>query len=59
MKTSNTVTEWCSLCEYEVELAPVFQKQTCPHCKEEILPCAQCENHECDKCPLERHISLS
>lgn len=48
----NTVTEWCSNCECEVELPYDFKRQKCPNCKEEILPCAQCESQDCSNCPL-------
>lgn len=47
-----TVTEWCSSCENEVELEIKFQRQICPSCKIEILPCAQCKNQNCSECPL-------
>ncbi|MBL5769026.1 hypothetical protein [Heyndrickxia sporothermodurans] len=51
-KEIDTVTEWCSSCELEVELPQQFKKQTCPNCKEVILPCAQCVDMNCKNCPL-------
>lgn len=49
---NETVTEWCSHCEHEVELPNRFEPHICPSCQEEILPCAQCESQECNNCPL-------
>lgn len=52
--TVETVTEWCSHCEHEVELENNFKAQTCPNkeCGEIILPCAQCVTMDCEKCPF-------
>lgn len=49
---SETVEEWCSNCEYEVELLREFKEQICPMCQCKILPCAQCELQDCPNCPL-------
>lgn len=49
---NNTVTEWCSACEGEVELSREFKEQICPECQNKILPCAQCELQNCSDCPL-------
>jgi hypothetical protein len=47
-----TVSEWCSNCQNEVELERKFQRQICPICKIEIFPCAQCTEDGCSECPL-------
>lgn len=48
-----TITEWCLHCCGEVELKAEVCKQTCPSCKEEILPCSMCDmdNVKCEACP--------
>lgn len=48
-----TVTEWCPLCDQEVELKEEFTAQECPNCKDIILPCNQCVKMDCLNCPLE------
>jgi ribosomal protein L32 len=46
-------TEWCSHCEYEVEI-PVGEVSKCPQCGESIRPCGDCptydegDERECD-----------
>lgn len=49
----NTVTEWCSNCDKEVELQIEFQIQKCT-CGKDILPCAQCTSMKCENCPLQK-----
>ena len=41
--TSNTVEEYCSCCDNEVEIKCTFtEKQFCPICNEPIKPCSLC-----------------
>lgn len=42
----NTVTEWCSSCESEVELPRGNKWYTCPECNEDIAPCNQFSHGE-------------
>lgn len=48
------IIEWCPHCETEVKLENKFEKQQCPECEEEILPCSMCEDpRKCEQCPIE------
>lgn len=58
--TDEVITEWCPLCNTEVELLNNFKPQICPNCKQRILPCSMCNQEAMDKakvgcnsCPLE------
>jgi len=48
--------EWCSNCDTIVYLNGLFERQKCPYCKIEMLPCNKCyeiyENPDCCNCPL-------
>jgi hypothetical protein len=50
---NHMVSEWCPLCQAEVELPRIFKPHTCTNCQEKIIPCAQCEDQNCSECPLE------
>lgn len=46
MTKVETVTEWCSNCEHEVELTRERKWHDCPNCNEPIAPCAQYHHGE-------------
>jgi len=56
----DSVWEMCPICNEEVRLEPRLVVQTCPNCKNDILPCSMCEPDEvdCSKCPLEKEKKL-
>lgn len=50
------VSEWCPICEAEVDLLNKFEWQECPSCKSHIKPCGLCDpaTTDCRKCPLDQ-----
>ena len=46
------IIEWCPHCEEEVKIKGIAQKQICPICGEDILPCSLCNHNyvNCNKC---------
>ena len=48
------IIEWCPHCEEEVKIKGIAQKQTCPVCGEDILPCSLCNHNyvNCNKCTI-------
>ena len=59
-KEEEKVTEWCPYCDLETELEPIFQKQNCQECGEDILPCSMCipDKVDCSNCPIENSKAL-
>ena len=50
----DTIVEWCPNCCYEVNIKNKAEKQTCPVCGEDILPCSLCNHNyvNCNKCTI-------
>ena len=48
----DTIVEWCPNCCYEVNIKNKAEKQACPVCGEDILPCSLCNYNyvNCNKC---------
>lgn len=48
----DTIVEWCPNCCYEVNIKNKAEKQICPVCGEDILPCSLCNHNyvNCNKC---------
>lgn len=50
-------SEWCSHCGNESDVVAEMKVQKCHHCKMPIVPCAICEDHKCNECPLDKQAS--
>ncbi len=50
----DTIVEWCPNCWYEVKIKNKAEKQTCPVCGEDILPCSLCNHNyvNSNKCTI-------
>jgi predicted RNA-binding Zn-ribbon protein involved in translation (DUF1610 family) len=58
--------EACPYCDIEVELEDKMEKQPCPNCNRNILPCTFCfdthidknETVKCWECPIEENNNV-
>lgn len=48
-----TIIEWCSNCCGEVTLNAKLERQICPDCGENIIPCNICPKEDCENCIID------